>query len=301
MARIAIAGLYTLETNVAIPGFPLNYTPVNFAFHGIQQCHAGVGYNLAVALTRLDNTVRFATIVGEDEIGQHARHALVAEGIGPQFLVNLPGATSQSVILVAPDGTRQIHCDLKNLQETAYPSDILPEVLGEADAVIACNINFARPLLDQAHGQLIATDVHTLSQFDDAYNRDFMAASDILFLSHEALPMSPEACLSELHRRYGSEVIVIGLGAQGVIFSEKGAPAKALRSRPQRPVINTIGAGDALFASFIDQYLRTGDVRRSLINAQIYAGWKIGESGATKGLLTQSQLAALIDQEVINV
>lgn len=69
MTLIAVAGLYTLETNLRIAGFPLEYEPVHFPFHAISQSHAGVGPNLAVALSGLGNTVRLASYVGFDELG----------------------------------------------------------------------------------------------------------------------------------------------------------------------------------------------------------------------------------------
>jgi len=41
-------------------------------------------------------------------------------------------------------------------------------------------------------GNLIATDVHTISDLYEEYNQDFMQAAQILFMSAEALPVSPE-------------------------------------------------------------------------------------------------------------
>ncbi len=50
---------------------------------------------------------------------------------------------------------------------------------------------FSRPLLAIAKkaGIWIASDVHALSDLEDDYNRDYMAAAQILFLSDESLPL----------------------------------------------------------------------------------------------------------------
>ena len=61
-----------------------------------------------------------------------------------------------------------------------------------------------------------------------------------------------------------------------------------------RPVVNTIGAGDALFAAFIDRYLKTGDPYHALRAAMLFAAYKIGEKGASQGFLSEHALKTLI-------
>ncbi|MCX9155213.1 carbohydrate kinase family protein [Niveibacterium sp. 24ML] len=293
MAQIAVAGLYTLETNLRIEGFPLPYYPVTYPFHGITQAHAGVGLNVAVALAGLGHSVRFATLIGQDEPGEHLLAALPRFGLDSGFVARTASATSQSVILVAPDGNRQIHCDLKDLQESTYPQLQIEPLLSGASIAVVCNINFARPLLAaaQARGIPIATDVHALGDFDDAYNRDFMAASEVLFLSHERLPCAPQQALEALRARFDPRIIVIGLGADGALLSERGKPAQHVGTVAPRGVANTIGAGDALFSAFVDQLCAGLPPAAALQRACLFAGWKVGESGATLGLLTATQFA----------
>ncbi len=113
-----------------------------------------------------------------------------------------------------------------------------------------CNINFARPLLRAAKeaGKWVATDVHALSDLDDAYNQDYMQAADILFLSDESLPEPPEAILPQLMDRYSAEIVVIGLGAEGAAMGVRSdTHLEWFPAVQTRPVVNTIGAGDALF------------------------------------------------------
>lgn len=296
MARIAVAGLYTLETNLRIEGFPLPYYPVTYPFHGITQAHAGVGLNVGVALAGLGHEVRLATLIGQDEPGDNLLAALPRFGLDGGHVARIASATSQSVILVAPDGNRQIHCDLKDLQENHYPQDKVDSLLADAALAVVCNINFARPLLAAARerGIPIATDVHALSNFDDAYNRDFMAAADILFLSHEQLPCAPQEAIAALRARFDPRVLVIGLGAGGALLSERGADTLHVPAIAPRGVVNTIGAGDALFSSFVDQTLRGTRAPLALRNAALFAGTKISESGATCGLMNAARFAEAI-------
>lgn len=298
MAIVPIAGLYTLETNLKIEGFPQPYYPVAFPFHGIMHAHSGVGLNIAIALGQLGHDARFATLVGPDDAGDHLIAALPRYDLKPDFISRNTTATSQSVILVAPDGTRQAHCDLKDLQTSTYPAEQMTLLLDKADMAVICNINFARPLLAMAKAKRIpiATDVHVLSNFDDTYDYDFMAAADILFLSHEKLPCAPHQAIEELRRRYQPRILVIGMGRDGALLSEIGQPVAHIPAIAPRGIANTIGAGDALFSAFVDQTLKGHDARTALRRATLYAGWKIGDNGASLGLLDEAGFANLCQQ-----
>ena len=59
------------------------------------------------------------------------------------------------------------------------------------------------------------------------------------------------------------------------------------------PVVNTIGAGDALFAAFLHGYVSHGDPLQAMRQAVAFAGYKIGESGAAEGFLDPAGLAAI--------
>ncbi|HEY9765185.1 MAG TPA: hypothetical protein V6C82_02435 [Chroococcales cyanobacterium] len=77
---------------------------------------------------------------------------------------------------------------MKDIQEKDYPEDPEDPFERAADgcSILAlCNINFFRKLLRKAKSRkfLIATDVHVLSDLADPYNRDFLEAADILFMS----------------------------------------------------------------------------------------------------------------------
>jgi len=194
MSRIFVCGLINLETTLAVSGFPISYNPVNFPFWGIQTTVSGVGYNLASALTKLGNQVDFASLIGRDDNSILVREALKEEGVEAHLVLSQATATAQSVILYDPSGRRQIHTDLKDMQDHTYPISRAESALKQCDLAAICNINFSRPLLRAAHeaGKPIATDVHALDDLNNPYDLDYMKAADILFLSDESLPDSPE-------------------------------------------------------------------------------------------------------------
>ena len=175
MSQIFVAGLINIETTVAIDGFPLEYFPVRYPFDGLHSAVSGVGWNIARALTALGNRVDFASLVGTDENGAMARRTVARAGVDDALVLCTLEKTAQSVILYDPDGRRQIHVDLKDIQEREYPLGLAEAALGACDLAVICNINFVRPLLQavRATGKPIATDVHALADLEDAYNQEF--------------------------------------------------------------------------------------------------------------------------------
>jgi acarbose 7IV-phosphotransferase len=207
--------------------------------------------------------------------------------------------TAQSVIIYNGEGQRQIHTDLKDIQERPYPPHLFESALADCSLAILCNINFNRPFLQPARraGKIVATDVHTIADLDDEYNRDYMAAAHVLFMSDERLPCSPEEWAQRLQNRHGAEIIVIGLGSEGALLAVRDdnfmerVPAVSVR-----PIVNTIGAGDALFSAFNHVYHHTHDPYEAIKGAVLFAGYKIGTAGAADGFLGHEELDALAQQ-----
>lgn len=296
MAKILVCGHTNIETTVAVEQFPIEYTPMRYPFFGIQTAVAGVGYNTAKALTTLGSKVHFLTMVGSDVAGEQVRQQAQADGLGTNHIVAAMPQTAQSVILYDKQGRRQGNTDLKDVQQRPYPPDIFQQALKESDLAILCNINYTRPFLAQAQraGIPIATDVHTIAALDDDYNRDYMAAATILFMSDEQLPLSPEQWAKKLQNKFGTEIVVIGLGAKGALLAVKADNfCERLPAVQIRPIVNTIGAGDALFSAFNHFYRASRDPYTALEKAILFAAYKIGSDGAAAGFLTEIQLEKL--------
>ena len=296
MDRILVSGLINIETTLQVEAFPLTYEPVRYPFFGINSTVSGVGYNIASALRTLGNKVDFLSIIGRDTASDAVRLALVKDGLSDQFIIDNMPHTAQSVILYDRTGRRQIHTDLKNIQDRVYPVPRFKQVLQRCSFAVLCNINYNRPLLALAKDAAIpiATDVHTIAEIEDAYNRDYMAAAHILFMSDELLPCPPEEFIRQLQSRYDTAVIVIGLGSQGALLAvKKDGFSGRIAAVSTRPIVNTIGAGDALFSSFVHVYQQKGDPYDAIRKAVVFASYKIGTSGAAEGFLTAAELEDL--------
>ena len=294
MTSILVSGLINVETTLRIAEFPLMYNPVHYPFNGIQSSVSGVGYNLAKALTGLGDQVEFLSLIGRNEYAADlVRATLARDGIPASHVLPQANQTAQSVILFDSDGKRQIHVDLKDIQEQLYPPKLFAAAAQKCDILALCNINFSRAMLKpaRASGKLVATDVHAIGSLDDAYNQDFMAAAHVLFMSHENLPLPPEEWARAVQARYHNDIVVIGLGAEGCLLAvRRDGTIGRIPAVYTREVVNTIGAGDALFSAFLHTYRIQHDPYRALRSAVVFASYKIGAVSAADGFLSAIEL-----------
>lgn len=296
MATIFVSGLTNVETTLPIEAFPIHYNPVQYPFFAVRTFVGGVGFVVAKALTVLGNDVRLGTLIGKDFQGEMVQRELSVVGLSHRYTVAGMAQTAQSVILYDRDGQRAIYSDLKNVQESLYPEGLVEQAIAGCDVAVLTNINFSRPYLHRVREQgiPIATDVHALSDLDDPYNRDFMAAATILFMSDVRLPMAPQEWAQRVMERYGTEILVIGMGAKGALLAVRRDgfmevfPALTLRS-----IINTVGAGDALFSAFVHFYIKDANPYTAIRHAIRFASYKIGEDGAANGFVDEATLLSL--------
>jgi ribokinase len=293
MGVILVSGLINIETTVQVDGFPIVYSPVRYPFFGVNSDVSGVGYNVAKALVTLGSRVRFLSLIGSDLAGKSVYDRLAEDRIPAEYVLAALDHTPQSVILYDPEGRRQINVDLKDVQERPYPGVHFEQAAQDCALAALCNVNFSRPFLRamQERGVPVATDVHAISDLDDGYNRDFMAAAQILFMSDEKLPCTAEEWVRRLWNRYGAEMVVVGLGAQGALLGlRRDNAVEHFPTVATRPVINSIGAGDALFSCFVHCYHRSGDPYDALRRAVVFASYKIGAASAADGFLSEAEL-----------
>lgn len=294
MKKILISGLVNTETTVKVRQFPINYYPIDYPFFGVNTTVSGVAYNIALAMKTLGDQVTLLSMTGKDFPAAYIRQTLSDAGIDADRLKAPLKETPSSVVLYDDDGKRQIYCDLKDIQDASY--DFSEDICNNYDLIVACNINFNRKLLPLAKvaGKIIATDVHVLTNVYDEYNRDFMHYADILFLSDEGIGENYQGFLRELEYTYGTPIIVLGRGCKGAaMYLKEQDRIIELPAVSVGQVVNTVGAGDALFSAFVHYYAKGLPPTECLMRAQLFASAKIGVSGASKGFVAETIIEEL--------
>lgn len=294
MSRILVSGLINTETTVKVKKFPIEYFPIDYPFFGVNTRVSGVAYNLAKAFRALSDEVDFVTMTGNDFSADYVHCQIEEIGVSTQYVKRTLRETPNSVVLYDEDGKRQIYCDLKDVQEATYPFE--KDLYKNADIVVACNTNFNRELLRKAKeaGKIIATDVHVLSDVQDDYNRDFMQYADLLFLSDENIHTDYQEFLMDIENHYKNEILVLGMGDKGALmYVRKEEKFYQLPAVSVGEVVNTVGAGDALFSSFVHYYAKGFSPLESLKKAQLFASYKIGFDGASNGFADEKTIEQL--------
>lgn len=297
MANILVSGLVNLETTARVRQFPIPYYPIDYPFFGVNSAPSGVAFNIAKALTVLEDQVTLCSMTGRDFPGEYIRRELEDLGVSTAAITSGILQTASSVVLYDPEGRRQVYCDLKDIQEAAYP--FTRELVEGADLVAACNINFNRPLLHlaKAMGKTVATDVHVLGDVNDDYNREFLECADIVFLSDEAIGEDYQSFLWALIHHYDPEILVLGRGSRGAALYIRGSDRiEEFPACHVGPVVNTVGAGDALFSAFLHFYAAGAIPREALCRAQLFAARKIMTDGAAQGFPGPEEMEKLWTQ-----
>lgn len=291
--RVFISGMVNIETTVAVESFPVEYCPSRFNFFGNYSNVSGVGMNLALSLNALECTTDLYAFTGDDLLANLIEQHLNSLNINTEFLYRSLKETMQSVILYDPDGKRSMFTDLKDWQELQIDAAKILKQAAKSDIAMLTNCNISRQLIAGIK-QLnipIVTDVHNLADIFDQYNQEFLQNADVVFISNEEFTGNEQQMLQNLSEHYPIQIIVCGMGENGALMWTKSnnrfyhAPAVT-----PREIVNTVGAGDALCASFTLLWASGLSPQQALDKAVYFAGWKIGEKGAGSGHLSLTEL-----------
>ncbi|HEV2344597.1 MAG TPA: carbohydrate kinase family protein [Actinocrinis sp.] len=293
-SRIVVVGVASLYLTMPVERFPIPYAPTRqpqWAHVGV----GGIGSHVARVLGALGDQVSLCSVVGDDLAGVAIRRELARHGLDGPAVVTGP-SSSMGLVLVDSSGKRAGHPFLRAVDAVEYPPDVFDRAAQGADMAVITNTVFARALLPRAKrlNLPVAVDVHLIGSLDDPYDRPWLEAADVLFCSHESLPCSPRNWIGRVFARYqGCTIVAVGRGAHGSMLGLRDGTLVEARAAPPRGVVNTTGAGDALFASFLHGWLATGNAAQSLAQAVLFAGWKIGEASPVEATLTAAQLEQL--------
>ena len=130
---------------------------------------------------------------------------------------------------------------------------------------------------------------------DDEYNQDFMKYANILFLSDENIKVDYKEFLLLMEEKFGNDIIVLGMGKKGALMYVKAEDKfYELPAVDVNKVVNTVGAGDALFSGFIHFYAKGLEPIECLKRAEIFAAYKIGFDGASVGFCDEEMVETLV-------
>lgn len=294
MSRFMVAGFVQLETIVKVDALPIPYFQFQSIPDMINTNIGGCGYNESMALKWLGNEVDFMSMIGKDlkDSDLFKKLMLNDEQLSFEYVLPRLDAIPSSVILYN-NGKKQIFEDVKDIRTVSYDYELFERQIQDKDMVLISSCNFCRPVIELAkkYNKPLAVNVRSMRKERMIQKEDFLKAADILYISDDELDKDPYECINECREKYEQKIIIIGIGSKGVILYTR-EDNSILEYKPVKTneIVNTVGAGNAMFSAFLHYYVKTGDAKEAIKNALLFASYKIGFIGTSNGFMTEEQI-----------
>ena len=293
MSNFIVAGITQIETIVKVSHLPIEYIPLQSHPDSILTAAGGDAYNEALALRWLGDNSQFLSVVGKNQNLGIFNPPGSEISLETTHILPIMEETPMEVILYQDSEHRQIFEDLKDIREVEYDMDKADDLIKDCDMVVLANANFCRPFVDTAkkYNKPIAVRVHNYDSTKEKHNADFLEGASILFFSGEHVVGDPYEFMKRISSTYKPDIILFGQDMKGVILHDRSQEIYVHYTPPKTlEVVNTTGAGNALFSAFLHYYLETKDATFSARNALLFMSYKVGFTGTSNGFLTVAEL-----------
>lgn len=283
-----------MEIIVKVDELPLPYMQFESIPDTVNAGMGGAGFNEAMALRWLGNEVDFMSMVSRHMSKRQIDAYLMTNAVdlSTDYVLPMLDGMPTSVILYSK-GMKQTFEDVKDIRHVDYDLKLLEERIQDKDMVLMSNCNFCRPIIGLAkkYNKPLALNVRSMRAEKIANKEDFLAAADILYISDDDLQQDPHDCIKECREKYDPEIIIMGVGEKGVIlYTKEDNNFIDYNSVKTNEIVNTVGAGNALFSAFLHYYTKTKDAKEAIKNALLFASYKIGFVGTSNGFMTEEQI-----------
>lgn len=254
----------------------------------------GKGANAALAVARLGGDSVFCTRLGNDAHGRSLASFYERSGVDIRFIAADPEeATGLAAVMVEENGNNRIivypganaritQDDLENAM-TCFPDAVFLQFEIPTEIVIAA--------AQMAHEQEIPIFVDAGPCVADfPFDRlgkveIFSPNEEETFLYTGVQPSTVESCLRAcmvLTKKVNAKYYVLKLGGRGA-FVYDGTYCKFLPGYEVR-VVDTTAAGDAFSAALTLEYMRSGDIMRSIEYANVVGALTVAKAGASMSI-----------------
>jgi 2-dehydro-3-deoxygluconokinase len=245
---------------------------------------AGAEANVAIALSRLGQHVRFLSRLGDDPFGRLIRHTLRTEGVETSYVLDDPSAPTGVFFRewLADGLRRNYYYRAHSAASRLAPEDIPPQAFtgirllhltGITPALspsCAASVAYA---IEQAHrhGALVSFDPNYRPQLWDpetarAVLIPLMAQADMLLMSHEdaqvLLGCDDDKALAR-GAALGARIVVLRMAERGACALVEGK-ITSVPAEPVEAVVDPVGAGDGFNAGFLAGWLRGDTIKAAL-------------------------------------
>lgn len=223
--------------------------------------------NVAVGLSRLGTPVTFVTSFGKDEAGRR-----IADHLAGMTVVHSDGPTARAIATLDTEGVAQYEFSFSwDLADTVI--DVPPTShlhIGSLGAVCVPGADRVLEVL-QGHSGTVSYDPNWRESLAPPGAREraghLMSLATVLKMSEDdaaaLFPGTRDDALAHRLLKSGPEVVVLTRGSEGAEAWTSSSHAQ-VPTPTGRPVVDTVGAGDAFMTGFLHEWLEHRDVTRAL-------------------------------------
>lgn len=277
----------------------------------------GVAANVSCGLSRLGFNVASYSCVGDDEIGHYVTQSFTDEGVSIEYVTTYPNAKTDlsAIIVMTQNGERTIFHNRDANERLVVEEERL--MRAEWFFVSALNGDWKKNLetVVAAHkksGARLALNPgqHNIRE-DAAVILAALSEVDVLLLNKdEAIELVMKSAVSATPDQLNDEEFLLqtlhSFGAKtiGMTDGKRGAwgsDGQSVWSCPiaiRGAVLDSTGCGDAFGSGFMAAHLAGKILPQALQYGIANSGSVVGFYGAIEGLLTEKEMAELVDTAV---
>ncbi|GAA1397976.1 carbohydrate kinase family protein [Catellatospora coxensis] len=289
---VLVLGGVGVDTIVPVPELavpPGDFLPAS----PIRDYVAHSGNGVALGFHALGLRTKLIDFLGDDMLGAMvlARYA----ELGLDFShVTAPNGTPRAVNLVDKAGHRFSFMDHRHPADLVLPQDFYLPYLRQARHAHIAAPRAAGAFAD-AHrlGVTTSTDLHSWDgELDWVW--PLARAADLVFLSAQAAPERIDDILLAVLGTGRAQVVVATDGAAGCRVATRDTPGvrRFPAVAPERPVIDSNGAGDGFSTAFMSRWLTGRPIEECVLAGSVSGAFACGAAGTHEELITADQLAA---------
>jgi sugar/nucleoside kinase (ribokinase family) len=231
----------------------------------------GTGSGKALNLNRLGFDVRLVAKIGNDQAGEKIKKLFQDENLNYYPVID-PVSTELHTNLIDDNGDRISIYTNPATFDIKFDNDVIREHLGWCDIVVL-NINsYTRHWIDaiKESKKEVWVDIHDYDGVEE-YHKDFIQASDLLFLSSDKMKDYMDFSLKQLKI---NKFVVVTHGKEGSTYIDM----ESVNHQPimkNLPFVDSNGAGDSFFSGFMYGYFKYGSVHDAMKYGTILGGLTI--------------------------
>jgi len=260
---------------------------------------AHTGNGVALGFHALGLRTKFLDFLGEDAQGAQVLARYAAVGLDFSYLP-APCGTPRSVNLVDDEGRRFSFFDGRHPEDLLLPEEFyLPFLANCRHAHIAAGRAFGAFEHARSLGISTSTDIHAWDGVNPWATVPAREA-DLVFLSSAGVPEQIDELMRSILDAGRAAMVVATEGAAGCRVLTRAEPRiqRYPAVVPERPVVDSNGAGDAFSAAFMSRWFAGRPVGECVLAGTVAGAFACGAVGTHEEMITKERLAMAIPRAV---